>query len=368
MCSANSFGDIFKITLIGESHGKCVGVVMDGIPAGFKIDMKDLNDEMTRRRPGQSHITTSRQEDDAVTIISGIFNGKTTGAPLTILTWNKDVDSSKYEKYKDIPRPGHADYPARVRYGGFNDYRGSGRFSGRLTAGIVMAGAIAKQIIKRFLKIEVGAHVRSIGPVTYAGNVTMDDLKEKTESNIVRCYDQDIAKNMIKAIEDVKKQEDSLGGIVECIVIGLPPGIGNPRFDNMQSKISAMMFSLGAVKAIEFGAGFKVATMKGSENNDPYMFSDDGVLKILSNNAGGILGGISTGENIIFRLAIKPTSSIRKEQKSVDYQEKTNVVLKYEGRHDPCIVPRIVPVVENATYIVLFDFLLKAGLIPMVLK
>jgi chorismate synthase len=363
MSPDNSIGEKFVVTLFGESHGKCIGVVIDGVPPGYKIDTSKINEEMARRRPGQSKVTTSRNEADKVEIISGIFDDKTTGAPILILTRNKDVDSSKYDNFKFIPRPGHADYPVMLKYGGFHDYRGSGRFSGRLTAGLVMAGSVARQIMDEATDINIGAHVREIAGILYEGDVSLKGLREKVESSIVRCCDETMSEKMIQRIEEARAEKDSVGGIVECMVEGMPAGLGNPFFNSIESKLSKMMFSVGAIKAIEFGAGFKVARMKGSENNDPYRIREDGKIKMLSNNAGGILGGISTGEPIVFKVAVKPTSSIGKKQDSIDLSTMKNVDLEYEGRHDPCIVPRVVPVIEAATCMVLVDILIGSGLI-----
>ncbi|MEX2754406.1 MAG: chorismate synthase [Candidatus Sigynarchaeota archaeon] len=368
MSPPNSFGNHFVVTILGESHGRLVGVVLDGVPAGYPIDIENVNTEMARRKPGQSKVTTSRAEEDFVECLSGLFKGRTTGAPVTIVTWNKDADSSSYEKFKDILRPGHADYTALLRYGGFNDYRGSGRFSGRLTAGLVMAGAVASQIYKKVVPVIIGAHAREIAGIAYDGAVDLKVMREKTESNPVRCYDSGVAKKMVAAIEQAGKDKDSVGGIVECIIDGLPGGLGDPFFSSVESQIAAMMFSVGAVKGIEFGAGFTAARMKGSENNDPYEINATKHVYPVTNNAGGILGGITTGAPVVFRVVIKPTSSIGKNQKSVDMSTKTPIDLEYEGRHDPCIVPRAVPVIEHAAAIVVLDMLLGAGLVPRVAK
>jgi chorismate synthase len=365
----NSIGTRYVLTVFGESHGRCVGVVLDGVPAGFNIDTERIDADMARRRPGQSEVTTARSEEDKVEILSGTFKGKTTGAPVTLVTWNKDADSSVYERFKSIPRPGHADYTAAIRYGGFNDYRGSGRFSGRITAAIVMAGSIAVQIVEQVLPaITLGAHARQIASVRYDGPVSLVDLRDRIEANPVRCYDATIADQMIEAIEQARMENDSVGGIVECIIDGMPAGVGIPLFDNLESQFARMMFAIGAVKGIEFGAGFNVAGMRGSEDNDPFEFAPDGSVRILSNHAGGILGGISTGAPIVFRVAIKPTSSIAKAQQSIDMATGENVTLEYEGRHDPCIVPRAVPVIEAAAAAVLLDVLLDAGIVPPVRK
>nr|MDO8115298.1 chorismate synthase [Candidatus Sigynarchaeota archaeon] len=366
MSPANSFGSTFVITLIGESHGRLVGVVLDGVPAGYAIDLESINKEMDRRKPGQSKVTTIRAEEDRVECLSGIFNGKTTGAPVTLVTWNKDADSSAYEKFKNLPRPGHADYTAMLRYGGFQDYRGSGRFSGRLTAGLVMAGAFASQVFRAVLPVTIGAHAREIAGIKHEGNVDVMKLRERVEQNPVRCYDAAIAKKMEEAIEKAQKDKDSVGGIVECIISGLPGGLGEPFFNSIESQLAHIVLSIGAVKGIEFGAGFGAARLHGSEDNDPYVVDKDGTITTTSNNAGGILGGITTGAPIVFRVAIKPTSSIGKKQKTVDMATKKPADLEYEGRHDPCIVPRAVPVVEAVSAIVVLDILLAAGVVPRI--
>ncbi len=368
MSPANSFGNNFGVTIIGESHGRMVGVVLDGVPSGYPVDVEQINKEMDRRKPGQSKLTTSRAEEDRVECLSGLFNGKTTGAPLTLVTWNKDADSSAYEKFKDILRPGHADYPAMLRYGGFNDYRGSGRFSGRLTAGLVMAGAVASQIYKKVVPVIIGTHAREIAGITNEGKVDVKLMRERVESNPVRCYDPAVAKKMATAIELASKDKDSVGGIVECIIDGLPGGLGDPFFSSVESQLAAMMFSVGAVKGIEFGVGFAAAHMKGSEDNDPYAVDAASGIHPVTNNAGGILGGITTGAPVVFRVVIKPTASIGKMQRTVDASTRQTVEVEYEGRHDPCIVPRAVPVIEHAAAIVVLDLLLGAGVVPRIAK
>nr|MDO8085955.1 chorismate synthase [Candidatus Sigynarchaeum springense] len=338
------------------------------MPAGYPIDIEAVNAEMARRKPGQSKVTTSRDEADRVECLSGLFDGKTTGAPITLVTWNKDADSSSYEKFKNILRPGHADYTALLRYGGFSDYRGSGRFSGRLTAGLVMAGAVASQIYKKIVPIVIGTHAREIAGIAYEGAVDVKLVRERIESNPVRCYDPAVAKKMAAAIEQAGKDKDSVGGIVECIVDGLPGGLGDPFFGSVESQLAAMMFSVGAVKGIEFGAGFAAARMKGSEDNDLYAVDAAKEIYPVTNNAGGILGGITTGAPVVFRVVVKPTASIGKKQKSVDVSTKKPVDLEYEGRHDPCIVPRAVPVIEHAAAIIVLDLLLGAGIVPRIAK
>jgi chorismate synthase len=362
---SNSFGKIFCITGFGESHGRCIGVVVDGCPAGLQIDVKIIQEEVNKRKPGQSKISTTREEADKIALLSGVFKGYTTGAPICMLIWNKDVDSSKYEELKHKPRPSHADYTAYMRYGGFNDYRGGGRFSGRITASYVMAGAIAKQILKT-RDIKVVSFTRAIGNIKMH-DTNLDNILQKTESNIVRCPDPIIAKKMIENIVKVKKEGDSLGGIVECLVLNIPAGLGQPIFDTLEGDISKALFSIPAIKAIEFGEGIKATKRRGSENND-FFYLKNGKIVTETNNSGGINGGISNGMPIICRIFVKPTPSISKPQKTVDLMLTKETEIQIEGRHDPCIVPRIVPVAESMISIVLVDHLIRAGIIPQVLE
>ncbi|MGV9197381.1 MAG: chorismate synthase [Promethearchaeia archaeon] len=365
----NSFGTSFRITSFGESHGKVVGIVIDGVPAGLDVDRASLQSELNKRKPGQSTVTTSRKEEDKVEILSGIFKGKTTGAPVAMLIKNQDKDSSKYEKYKDLLRPSHIDYSALKKYKGYADYRGSGRFSGRITAGFVMAGAIAKQILKKY-DISIFAYTQSIGPVEdkkgYDGE-NLDELKELREKNVVRAVNQEKAPEMIKIINQVKNQEDSIGGKVKCIVENFPPGIGGGVFNSLESIISKGIFSIPAVKGIEFGAGFEATKMKGSQHNDPWIIQNK-TIKTSKNDAGGIIGGISIGMPITFRVAIKPTATIGKTQETVNFKEMKETEIQIEGRHDPCIVPRAIVVVEAMTAVVLLDRLLIDGYMPKVLE
>lgn len=367
MAGPNTFGRRFSVTIIGESHGKLVGVVIDGVPAGIAVDAADIDREMARRRPGQGPLATRRAESDTVQILSGVLDGCTTGAPLLVVTFNEDADSTAYEALANIPRPGHADYPVSIKYGGHADPRGSGRFSGRLTAGLVMAGAIARQAIsKAGIPVRVGAHVRSISHVTFDGPVSLDELPARVEANPVRCYDPVLAKEMASAVESAKKERDSVGGTIECIIDGIPAGIGDPFFESVESEIARLAFSVGGVKGIEFGAGFRGTRMRGSQHNDGYRLSPAGRVEITSNHAGGILGGITTGAPVVFTIAVKPTSSIGKSQHSVDLSKREEVSLEVKGRHDPCIAPRAVPVAEAIAWIVVLDFLLGAGRVPAV--
>jgi len=365
----NTLGNKFKITSFGESHGDVVGIVIDGVPAGLKMNLNFIQSELEKRRPGQSNATTSRSEPDQAKILSGVFNNKTTGAPITIIIENKDVDSSKYEKFKNFLRPSQVDYSALKKYGGYADYRGSGRFSGRITAGIVMAGAIAKLILKKH-EIEIFAYASRIGDVIDDEIYQIDDVEMKTslrEKSPVRALNEAKSKEMEKLIEEVKSQKDSVGGIIKCIVKNFPEGIGGPIFNSIESNLSKGILSIPAVRGIEFGAGFKAACMRGSEHNDPWIV-ENGKIKTTKNDSGGIIGGISTGMPIEFTVAIKPTPTIGILQKTVNIEKMENVEVEFTGRHDPCIVPRAVVVVEAMCAIILLDQLLIEGIIPQILK
>ena len=360
----NSLGKMFEITSFGESHGNCMGIVVDGCPAGLPITEADIQQEVERRRPGAAG-TTERWEPDKVEIISGVYDGNTTGAPICMLSWNKDIDSGVYKKNRFALRPGHADYTAFVKYGGFNDFRGGGRFSGRITLAYVMAGAIAKKVIGR-LGIDVFAHVVEIGGIR-AKLQDLTAIKEAAAKNPLWCADPEAAVRMTRLIEQAKQEKDSLGGIIEGIALNLPVGLGEPVFDNLDGEISRALFAIPAVKGVEFGAGFGVAGMKGSQNNDLYDIKDGRVIA-RTNNAGGVLGGISTGMPLVVRVAVKPTASIAKSQETVDIQKMEKTDLEISGRHDTCIVPRAVPGVEAMMAITICDFVLQAGLIPRVLS
>jgi len=365
----NSFGSIFRITSFGESHGELVGIIIDGVPAGLEFDLKFIQREIDRRKPGQSHLTTPRLEEEQVKVLSGVFENKTTGAPLCLIIENKDIDSSVYEKYRNFLRPSHIDYTALRKYRGFSDPRGSGRFSGRITAGFVMAGAIAKQILKKY-EIMIFAYTKSIGNIIDKREYSLKEIKksfELREKSLIGAIDQEKSKSMELLIETVKKQRDSIGGTIKCIVINFPVGKGGPIFNSIESNISKAIFAIPAIKAIEFGAGFKAAKMKGSEHNDPWIIKD-GKVQTTKNDAGGIIGGISTGMPIEFTVAVKPTASIGILQKTVNIETKKNVEIEFSGRHDPCIVPRVIPVIEAMIANVLLDILLLEGFIPRVLK
>jgi chorismate synthase len=358
--SSNSIGTFFKITCFGESHGSCVGVVIDGCPPGLKLTKEDVQTELEKRKPISTHISTSRREEDKVEILSGIFKDYTTGAPICMLVWNKEVDSKPYEEFKIRPRPGHADYPSLIKYHKFNDYRGGGRFSGRMTVAFVMAGAVAMKLLER-IGIEVLAHTIEVGGVSIRTKPSMEMIRKQVYSNIMRCADPRTAKIMEQVVSQSRDEGDSVGGIVECIALNVPVGIGEPIFNSLDIDLTKIIFSIPAVKGVEFGAGFNVSRLKGSENNDPYAIRNEKVIT-LTNNAGGILGGLSNGMPIIIRTAFKPTPSISKVQKTINLEEMTQVPIKIKGRHDACIVPRAVPVVRSVVAIVLADHVLRAGL------
>ncbi|MFC1770862.1 chorismate synthase [Candidatus Margulisiibacteriota bacterium] len=347
--TGNIFGCLFRITTFGESHGQALGVVIDGVPPGLALNESDIQEDLDKRKPGQSEITTPRKEADKVEILSGVFQGKTLGTPVSLLIRNSDQRSQDYEQIKNIFRPGHADLTYKLKYG-LRDYRGGGRSSGRETAARVAAGAVAKKIIAK-AGIAVTAYTLAVNNI-YAEKI---DLKT-INSNAVRCPDPEKAKEMTTLISKAKKEGDSLGGIIEAVVTGCPPGLGDPVFDKLEAKLGQALLSIGGVKGIEFGAGFSVAGMKGSQCNDE-LYLENKKIKTRTNNAGGILGGISNGEEIVLRIAVKPTPSIDKEQNSVN-EKNEKICFKVSGRHDPCICPRIVPVIEAMVNITIADRLL----------
>ena len=364
--SGNSTGKALVFTCFGESHGPCVGAVMDGCPAGLPITVNDIQVELDKRRPGQTAVSTPRKEEDRVEILSGVFNGRTTGAPICLIISNRDAESEAYEQIKNKPRPGHADLAAYLKYGGFSDYRGGGRFSGRVTAAYVAAGAIAKKLLAT-ISVEVLAHTVQIGKIKNPKNISFDKIRENVYGNIVRCAVPESAALMENEIAKAAEGGDSVGGVVEAVALNVPAGLGEPVFDSLDSDVAKMMFNVPAVKGVEFGVGFKSASLKGSENNDSYAVRKGKIIS-LSNNAGGILGGLSTGMPIIVRVAFKPTSSIAKRQRTVDLEKMKDAEIQVEGRHDPCIVPRAVPVVESCLALVLADHALRAGKMPRVIK
>ena len=364
--AGNSIGKEFTVTSFGESHGKCVGAVVDGCPAGLPLSEADVQAELDRRIPLQPKIVSGRIEKDAVQILSGVFNGFTTGAPISMMVENKEADSSDYEAIKDLPRPGHADYTARIRYGGFNDYRGGGRFSGRVTVALIMAGAVAKKLLRTF-DVDVLAYTKAIGNVAMGKSLSFDEIRKRRYETAVRCPDLACAEAMEEAIVKARKEGDSFGGIIECLALNVPAGVGEPLFDSLDADIAKILLAVPAVKGVEFGAGFKAAELRGSENNDAYQMRN-AKIGTLTNNAGGILGGISSGMPIMVRVAVKPTPSIAKEQRTVNMSKMEDTKMKITGRHDPCVVPKAVPVVESAVAIILADHMIRAGFIPKVLK
>lgn len=360
----NSLGKIFTITSFGESHGKCIGVVIDGCPAGILINEKYIQSELDKRKPGKSIASTTRAEEDKVAILSGVFKGYTTGAPICLVVWNQDIDSSSYEKIRALMRPGHADFTAFMKYGGFNDYRGGGRFSGRITAGFVMAGAIARKLLEA-IGVEILAHTVEIGGIK-VNKASLSSIR-KIGQNQLKCADPQAAEKMAVAIDQARKEGDSLGGIIEGIALNIPPGLGEPVFDTLEGDLAKAMFAIPAVKGVEFGVGFNVSRMRGSDNNDQFNIKR-GKIITETNNSGGILGGLSNGMPIILRVAVKPTPSINKKQRTVNINKKEGAELQIRGRHDACIVPRAVPVVSAMMAITLCDYALRARLIPEVIK
>jgi chorismate synthase len=353
------------LTSFGESHGKSIGAVLDGCPAGLEIDEKEIQKMLDYRKPGTSLITTQRKESDRVEILSGVFRGFTTGAPITMVIWNADQKSRDYENLKTKLRPGHSDYPAMVKYNHFNDYRGGGRFSGRLTATHVMGGAIARKLLKVTLGIETNSYTTQIGKVKMEKKFENKIIK-LIYKNDVRCPDENTAKKMKSNILSARKKGDSLGGVIESVTTNVPVGLGEPIFSSLESDLSKALFSIPSVKGIEFGSGFEGSKLFGSENNDLYTINK-GKIVTKTNNSGGILGGISNGMPITIRIAFKPASSIAQTQSTVDIKTKKIASLKVQGRHDPCVVPRAPPVVDSLVALTLADHALLSGQIKPVL-
>lgn len=355
---SSTFGKNIKISVFGQSHSDAIGVVIDGLPSGEPIDTDELAAFMSRRAPSDAAYSTARRESDIPEIVSGLFDRHTCGAPLCAIIRNSDARSSDYSEIKDKPRPGHADLTAIMRYGEWRDYRGGGHFSGRLTAPLCVAGGICIQLLRR-KGIHIGAHISSLCGISDTPydpvKLTCSDLESGHGDFPVRSASA--SEKMKQLIADCRAVGDSVGGIIECGVVGFPGGIGDPMFDGLENRLSAALFAIPAVKGVEFGAGFAVGSMKGSENNDCFRMEDAGITCI-TNNAGGIAGGISTGMPIIFRIAVKPTPSIAADQQTVSLSGKTDCTLRVKGRHDPCILPRAVPAVEAVCAIVLADFLL----------
>lgn len=352
--AGNTFGNNFRITTFGESHGAAIGVVIDGCPSGIQLDLHAIQTELDRRKPGQSKISSSRKEEDEFEILSGVFEGKTLGTPIAILIRNKDAKSKDYEYLKDSYRPSHADYTYEQKYG-IRDYRGGGRSSARETVARVAAGAIAKQVLVS-QGITINAFVKQVGNIKLTKKYTELDFN-KIENNIIRCPDEQVAEQMITAIEEVKKQGDTLGGIIQCVIQHVPVGLGEPVFDKLQALLAHAMLSINAAHGFEYGSGFEGASTKGSENNDEWE-NVEGKIRTKTNHAGGILGGISTGEDIYFNVAFKPIATILKKQQSVNSKGE-EITLQNEGRHDPCVLPRAVPIVEAMAALVLVDLVVS---------
>lgn len=357
----NSIGTFCTLTIYGESHGPSIGAVLDGLPAGAVIDWDEVRREMARRAPGRSALATARKEADAFTVESGWFNGHTTGTPLAVRIANGDQHSKDYDLLRHVMRPGHGDYAGHVRYGGWNDYRGGGHFSGRLTAPFVFAGAVAKQLLRKE-GVVIGAHVQQIASVRDAsfpplglGAAALEALSRAE----LPLLDRTREAPMREAVLAAKNDGDSVGGVIECMAEGMPAGAGDPLFDAVESRLSQMLFAVPAVKGVEFGGGFALAAMRGSEANDPLRM-EDGAVRPAANHNGGVTGGLTDGAPILFRVVVKPTPSIAKVQQTVDLDTGENTALAIRGRHDPCIVPRAVPVIEAAAAWVLLDLLLES--------
>lgn len=346
--AGNSFGRIFRLTTFGESHGAAIGGVVDGCPSGITLNFEFIAREMARRKPGQSALVTQRHEDDEVEFLSGIFDGKTTGAPIGFLIRNNDQKSKDYDHLKDVFRPGHADYTYQQKYG-IRDYRGGGRSSARETAVRVAAGAIAKQVIP---EISIQAFVSSVGEISIDKSYSELDLS-MTEENLVRCPDTETAARMEELIREVRKQGDSIGGTITCVIKNVPVGLGEPVFDKLHAELGKAMLSINAVKGFEIGSGFDGTKMRGSAHND--IFESDGSTR--TNHSGGVLGGISNGMDIVFRVAFKPVATIMQNQPTID-REGNRVEMQGRGRHDPCVVPRAVPIVEAMAALVITDYYL----------
>jgi chorismate synthase len=352
--AGNTFGQVFRLTTWGESHGPGVGCVVDGCPAGLELDESIVQRELDRRRVGQSRMTSARQEADRVQISSGVFEGRTTGTPISMMVWNTDAKPGHYENIKHLYRPGHADYTWDAKYG-FRDWRGGGRSSARETIGRVAGGAVARQLLAR-------EGISIVGWTQRLGDLEAKIIDEnEIENNIMRCPDPEVAAQMIARVDEARRSLDSLGGVVEVRARGVPAGLGEPVFDKLQADIGKALFSIPAIKGVEFGEGFGVSHMRGSEHNDPFVRRADGTIGTTSNHHGGILGGISTGEEIVVRLAAKPPASIARAQQTVDQQGESSSI-EIHGRHDPTVLPRLVPIAEAMLALVLADHLLRQRL------
>ena len=349
----NTFGKLFKITTFGESHGKALGAIVEGCPAGLSLDEEKIRQEMQRRKPGQSKITTQRKEEDEIELLSGVFEGKTTGTPIGIVIPNSDQKSKDYSHISDKFRPSHADFTYFEKYG-IRDYRGGGRSSARETAARVAGGAIAKQFLAT-KGIQVQAYVSQVGDLTLSKSYKELNL-DLAEENIVRCPDPEMAEQMISLIDSVRLDRDTIGGVVSCVISNCPPGLGEPVFDRLHAELGKAMLSINAVKGFEYGSGFEGVKMRGSQHNDA-LVNEGGKIKTTTNHSGGIQGGISNGEDIYFRVAFKPVATIMQDQKSIN-EAGEPVTVSGKGRHDPCVVPRAVPIVEAMAALVIADYLL----------
>ncbi len=347
------WGNHLKITLFGQSHSEAIGVVIDGFPAGFRVDFEALNAHLARRAPGNAAFATARKEADKPEFVSGLVDGVTCGAPICAIIRNTDTRSADYQNIAQCPRPSHADYPAHVRHGGFGDVRGGGHFSGRLTAPLCIAGALCLQYLQT-KNIHIGAHIAAIGGIADTPFDAVNVGKEQFLTDAFPVFSETAKQAMQECIAAARADGDSVGGVIEVAAVGLPVGIGNPPFDGLENRISSLIFGIPAVKGVEFGNGFEAATLTGSQNNDAYCV-ENGTIKTITNRHGGILGGLSTGMPLVCRVAIKPTPSIAKEQQSVNLQTMQPQKLIINGRHDPCIVPRAVPCVESALAIAIMD-------------
>lgn len=357
--SGNKIGKMFNVTTFGSSHGTALGAVVDGCPAGLMLSDKDIQSELDKRKPGTSQITTSRGEKDEVKVLSGLFRGITDGTPITAIIYNRDMDSSAYENLKNTPRPGHGDYTWKARYGVY-DYRGGGRGSGRTTIGHVIGGAVAKKLLET-MNIKVISYVTQVGNIL-AKEMSIKEIEANVEQNSVRCADLDAAKRMEALILYLKEQGESVGGVVETIVLNPPAGLGEPVFEKLDADLAGALMGIGSVKGVEIGIGFKAAEIKGSQMNDEF-YMDATKIHTRTNHSGGILGGISTGMPVKMRMAVKPTPSISKIQKTVDLKKMEDTEVNITGRHDPCICPRITSVAEASVSIIIADHLIRAGFI-----
>ena len=358
---SSEFGKLLRVSVFGQSHGRAIGVLIDGLPAGEAVDLEELNAFLDRRRPGKSPLSTARKETDIPVFLSGLEEGKTCGAPLCAMIQNADQHSGDYSELKDKPRPGHADYTAAVKWDGCADMRGGGHFSGRLTAPLCVAGGVARQILAR-RGIFVGAHLASVAgvPDRPFPLYPTAELFEAVAKKPFPVLDDEAGERMRAAILAAKNDLDSVGGVIECAAVGLPAGLGDPMFEGAENRLAAALFGIPAVKGVEFGEGFRAAELRGSENNDPFVM-EDGTVRAETNHAGGILGGITTGMPIVLRAAVKPTPSIGRPQRTVSLSAGENADLTVRGRHDPCIAHRAVPVVEAVTAAVLLDMLLEGN-------